>query len=848
MRDNGQDSVMKRKRRTLKDRLLEVSSILSPEKEVLFAAVSKRRKKGFVKTVANKPVSLKPIVRAMPKRAENSVIGAMSIHVAPVVGRLWQEQRHGPVVIRVGNHQPSPHLVDLQKLFQPLARRQPKKSLLSSSAVDLSKNRQLSSPVKIEQPLWRKLTIVRLVECIAVGLERTMDWFHRDQLFKGFSFSNWHGWLRSLSVRHQFKPVPLIALTSRQVFKPVAVFLAIALLVAVPLSVAVTGSEMGGKLRSVRQAAASALSDWSLAKQYLTAGEWEQAAGAFNSAASQWQDSFQILHGLVEQSAVIKNLVAINPTVGQLANGQLLNAAERLSRLGAALTEAGQTLESGVAGQRLTLLGNGKLDTESPTAVAFDFSVLSQLADNLDNLSSVLGDLDGQSPIWKLGGETLASLGAQLPLLREQVNHWRMVAGATSKFVNGHPAERFSRYLILLQNNRELRPTGGFMGGIAEATFENGKLSKLLVPPGGPYDFQGQQRSKIVAPEGLRLLKEKLELQDANWWLDYPTSAKAVIDLYQSAGGPTVDGVIAITADWLPLLLDIIGPVTVAVGEQTVAVNSQNVLDVLERSEAYGTKEQPKSLFQQFIPALLNQTIKVLQDDWQSKSGLVLDVLSQAARQKSLLAYSIDQELELDWQALGVSGNIELSSRDYLAIASANVGGGKTDQQIQQRVEHTAVIDNDGQVNVTLMITRGYEGAGQRNVSYLRTYLPDNVSVLSVTGEIRPAEPFFKSAAAADDPDMRLGKTVVGAWSVLDPGQEQTITIRYVLGKKIIRPDYYGLLLQAQPGFGYEFRHLVIAPDSWTSVWAGASVGEASITSWDVPTVRYDGLYAVYYR
>ena len=66
--------------------------------------------------------------------------------------------------------------------------------------------------------------------------------------------------------------------------------------------------------------------------------------------------------------------------------------------------------------------------------------------------------------------------------------------------------ERARTYLLVFQNNTELRPTGGFMGSVAEITMDRGAVSELRMPPGGTYDLKGQLLAHVISPAPLHLI------------------------------------------------------------------------------------------------------------------------------------------------------------------------------------------------------------------------------------------------------------------------------------------------------------------------------------------------------
>ena len=60
--------------------------------------------------------------------------------------------------------------------------------------------------------------------------------------------------------------------------------------------------------------------------------------------------------------------------------------------------------------------------------------------------------------------------------------------------------DSWKRYLVLFQNNTEIRATGGFIGSFALLDIDRGKIKQLEIPKGGSYDLQGQLKVNISSP------------------------------------------------------------------------------------------------------------------------------------------------------------------------------------------------------------------------------------------------------------------------------------------------------------------------------------------------------------
>ena len=77
--------------------------------------------------------------------------------------------------------------------------------------------------------------------------------------------------------------------------------------------------------------------------------------------------------------------------------------------------------------------------------------------------------------------------------------------------------DQFKRYLLIFQNNYELRATGGFIGSFALMDVDNGVIKSVEMPGGGSYDLQGGLNRRISSPEPLYLISPLWQFHDANW-------------------------------------------------------------------------------------------------------------------------------------------------------------------------------------------------------------------------------------------------------------------------------------------------------------------------------------------
>lgn len=136
-------------------------------------------------------------------------------------------------------------------------------------------------------------------------------------------------------------------------------------------------------------------------------------------------------------------------------------------------------------------------------------------------------------------------------------------------------------YLLLAQNNDELRPTGGFISSIGVLGLQGGLPGEFAFQDS--YTVENWKEPHGDPPEPLRRYMG-LDLwvtRDGNWWPDFPTSARAVADLYRLNRGRTADGVVAIDMVGASRLLDVLTPLKLPGGQR---LERGQVLDGLRQS------------------------------------------------------------------------------------------------------------------------------------------------------------------------------------------------------------------------------------------------------------------------
>src|SRR5688572_11922550 len=252
------------------------------------------------------------------------------------------------------------------------------------------------------------------------------------------------------------------------------------------------------------------------------------------------------------------------------------------------------------------------------------------------------------------------------------------------------------RYLVVFQNSRELRPTGGFIGSYALMDLKDGSIENIEIPAGGSYDLRGGLNQRIEAPEQLRLVNARWEFQDANWFADFPTSAQSLVWFYEKSGGPTVDGVIAVNSNMMEDLLAAVGPIEMPEYGKTIDAKNFH-LETQKAVEIEYDREtnRPKQIISDMAPKLL----KKLLDGGAKDMPKLASVLGGGLSAKDIQVWFRDEKAQTAAADFGWTGELAPpADGDFLAVVDTNIAGGKTDGAVKADIRHETRIDESGAI------------------------------------------------------------------------------------------------------------------------------------------------------
>lgn len=288
------------------------------------------------------------------------------------------------------------------------------------------------------------------------------------------------------------------------------------------------------------------------------------------------------------------------------------------------------------------------------------------------------------------------------------------------------------RYLLLLQNNLELRPGGGFLGQYGVVEIKNGQVLSSSVEDANVLDGT-YQSDRLLPPALQKYLSDtkKMKFRDSNYAPHFPDNVRDALHFYNLAGRDAqFDGVFAINASVFEDVLRITGPITVTFRdfEKYGAFEADGGLMKLQkiveepvfRSDA--RKQCEKDLRKANVPDS-DPRWKACQYDAEGKKMKLMDhgeemdrkkiinalakemiprlakldnvnplitMLTESLAHKDIQLWFKDETLQKTAAAEGWTGEVDQTwTGDYVMVSDANVGALKSDFYMKRSMAYT---------------------------------------------------------------------------------------------------------------------------------------------------------------
>ncbi len=498
------------------------------------------------------------------------------------------------------------------------------------------------------------------------------------------------------------------------------------------------------------------------------------------------------------------------------ATPALLRVADRLTEAAVIIADVLAPLDAGAGADALPVLAQSLAAHQAELAY-----VEALLVDAEAMRSSIEGDT--LSPVL---AQRLDWVDGYLPRLRQAVPLLRQTPDMLGAYCP-------RTYLILGQNQDELRPTGGYITMAGHVRLDHGRIVAVEMRDSYAVDDLSLPYPRPPAPLYAYMGADLWLLRDANWSPDFPTSAHQAAELYWLGQHVAVDGVIAVDQAALSLLLRGLGPVKVTTSAGVDEVTSENVTDLLRLRWAPGPGQDLSGEWwrqrKSFMVSLAQVILEQLQHGNRDANWLLLaQSLDQALKEKHILLASPHRAWAQALARLNWDGALRSEAGDLLTVIDANVGFNKASAMVGRQTDYQVSLSEDG--SATAYASLIYRHPSQKVVTacqimprydpvyadmmdrcywnYVRLLVPAGAVLRSAPHHVVPAAALWRGQATTGQVDVEelpAGYTARGQLLLLAPGETAALDFTYELpigtaARQANGTWLYRLRLPKQPG------------------------------------------------
>jgi hypothetical protein len=379
-----------------------------------------------------------------------------------------------------------------------------------------------------------------------------------------------------------------------------------------------------------------------------------------------------------------------------------------------------------------------------------------------------------------------------LPVKQDTKKELEVINALSQEIVKQDNVER--RYLVLLQNNMELRPGGGFLGQYAVIKIKNGEVTSLFIEDANILDQRISAKVRPPYPFERMMSIKKWKFRDSNFSADFPTNVEKIKYFYRLSGGNSdFDGVIAVNANVFNNVLELTGPITVP--GYSGQFNSENATLKLEEvvEKKYLADE---TLDTQNRKAIMKTMGAIILDELFTLNNIpkLANFTLEELRNRDVMLNFENPELQKLVEEVHWDGSVTTDwSGDYLMLVDANMGALKSDYYIKREVDYYVDLTLEkptATLNYTYTHTATYGDWRTSDYhSYLRVYAPLGSNLLE------------RKMVSYPNIQEEFGKTYFGfIVHVLINGHTNAF-VKYELPDHF-KNEPYKLLIQKQSGAG----------------------------------------------
>lgn len=283
-------------------------------------------------------------------------------------------------------------------------------------------------------------------------------------------------------------------------------------------------------------------------------------------------------------------------------------------------------------------------------------------------------------------------------------------------------------YLVLFQNNAEIRATGGNPAASSVMVVDNGRIELKEQSDSMAFYAAGQAgRSALDLPEStLALYPDTFTRysQDFTFTPDFPTTARLFESLWDRTDGSQFDGVISIDPVVLAHMLEVLGPVDLPTGEQITAENAVKLV-LSDAYQRYGDAGDNGRSSDEFF-ASVSSTVFSRLSGGQWNPIAMFDQLTRSAQEQRINLWFTDEQAQALVTEVGLDGGLRTdnAASTQLGIYLNDFSVGKLEYHLATEVfascnaaDRTVNVSMNMRNSITDDITNAYT-LGARNGTY----------------------------------------------------------------------------------------------------------------------------------
>ncbi len=436
----------------------------------------------------------------------------------------------------------------------------------------------------------------------------------------------------------------------------------------------------------------------------------------------------------------------------------------------------------------------------------------------LTNVDVISADIDqADKRIQTIDPNRYPAYIGKTPVRSQIQNAKEQFTGLAALFVDAKPLvkqipdilgkDQEKTYLLLFQDDKELRATGGFLTAYGIFNVNKGKIQirqsadiyslddSIAVHPDAP-------------PEILAYHKDvyKFYIRDSNLSPDLPTSIGLFNGLYKKSGSRVnYDGVITVDSKVLVDMLTIFGD-TEAGGVRFSAQKDPRcdcaqvlyqLFDMVDRPVPY-FRENRKGILGELMYALFYKAIGFSPSKYW---GTLAQDMFKNLQEKHIQIYFVDPTLETSVKKLDFGGTINAYNGDYLDVTNVNFAGAKSNLFVSISMDSKTNTNDGGKISREVVVDYKnpypHSDCSLKNGglclnatlrNWVRVYVPQGSKLISFQGSLKKVNTYDS-----------LGKTVFEGYLEVPTQGRSQIDVKYYLPSSI-SANNYSLMVQKQAG------------------------------------------------